>query len=101
MFNFNEENDMVQNDERLESLNKALKQREDIYMLFNSERGKRVLEHMAEMVGRSYHETNEIFNTSMPVSTTEFMYMREGQATVVAFIKRAMAYYRAEMKLVE
>lgn len=90
-----EDFDNIPTDEQIQQSKNAIREVAQLYhMVFTSEQGFKVLQHIDNMTKGSSLSGNDMMDANVNVSPSEFMFMREGQDQVVRHIARMIKYYQ-------
>lgn len=63
------------------------------HLVFTSDQGGEVLRHMVSCLGNSHLSSNVMMDMDVSLNPTDFMFIREGQDSVVRHITRMMKYW--------
>ena len=82
-------------DEQMQAMRRAMLEVGELYHItFGTPTGMKVLEHLTNMTCGSSLNGNDLMDANASVSAAEFMFIREGQDTVVRFINKMMKFYK-------
>ena len=83
--------------EQMEAIRRATLEVAELYhTAFNTPAGQKVLEHITNMTCGSSLNGNDMMDANASVSASEFMFIREGQDTVVRFINKMIGFYKEQ-----
>ena len=81
--------------EQIEAMKQAMLEVGELYKLtFDTPAGKKVLEHLTNMTKGSALNGNDMLDINASVAASEFMFIREGQDTVIRFINKMITFFK-------